>query len=172
MSEHRPTLDTYDDEVADEPTALAGSLEERVAARRRQLEERTTELFDLPGFEGICQVEMRVVGAKRQLAIMNEHQRIHDESKKVVRVACDLILAATVQFHSIVDDEGTTKLAEGVSWKSMAQAYDKTLDNTVRGRQALVRLLTENGVLDLLADWREWMRTRGVKVAEELKTDF
>jgi hypothetical protein len=54
----------------------------------------------------------------------------------------------------------------------MAQAYDKTLDNTVRGRQALVRLLTENGVLDLLADWREWMRTRGVKVAEELKTDF
>lgn len=160
------------DEVVDEPTPVLGSLEERIAARRQQLEQNQTELFDVPGFEGIVQVELRLVGAKRQLAVMKEHQRIRAEEKQVVRVACDLILAATVQFHAVVDDEGNTELAEDVTWKKLAQAYDPLLDGTIQGRQALVRMIGENGVLDLLAEWKEWMRTRGQKLTTELSQDF
>lgn len=172
MSEAPSNVGHDADGVVDEPTPVIGSLEERIAQRRRQLEDNQTAQFDVPGFEGIVKVELRIVGAKRQLAAINAHQRIHDESKKVVRFATDMLLAATVQFHSVVDDDGRTEVAEGASWRKLARAYDSTLDDTVTGPQAITRLITENGVLDLFAEWKDWMRTRGQKLATELAEGF
>lgn len=148
-----------------------GSLEARVAKRRQELERHTTEKFDVPGFEGVFQVELQIVGAKRQHAILTRHERIHDEYQKILRAGGDMLLAATVGFHAIVDAEGNTQPAE-TSWRQLAQAYDKSLDDTVEARVALIRLLGENGVVELVGDWRNWMRTRGVKLESELERDF
>lgn len=166
MSESEPVIDG----------PAAGSLEERIALRRQRLEQRDTEVFDVPGMEGIVLVEMRVLGGKRQFAAIAATERIHDDYRKVVQTASDLILAATVAFHKVLDD-GDTALAEGLTWKKIAQAVDPTLEDATLarkggGRVALARALGESSIMELMADWREWTRTRGSKIARELEADF
>lgn len=151
---------------------VAGSLEARVAERRKQLEQRTTELFDVPGFEDVFQVELQMVGWKRLRQIAAQHERVHEESQKELRTAADQLLAATVGFHAIVDEDGNTQSAEGVSWKGLAQAYDSKLDETTRGRVALLRLLGETQTVFLWNDWQTWMKTGSGKVERELEKDF
>jgi hypothetical protein len=163
---------TTHDEPAIAPAPVPGSLEARVAERREKLEQQTTELFDVPGFEDIFQVELRVVGGKRQHAILTEHERVHDEYQKLIRSGADMLLAATVAFHAVVDAEGNTQPAEGATWKALARAAHPDLPDTVKGRVALLRLLGENGVFDLVAAWRTWMKTRGQKINRELEKDF
>lgn len=149
-----------------------GSLEQRVAERREKLEQKTTELFDVPGYEGVFQVELRLLGGKRQFGIVEALERVHDDYRKALSAATDMILASTVGIHAIVDDEGTTALAEGMTWLRLAQAADKKLGPEVKSRAALIRLLGENGVLDLAGEWRMWMRNRGTKVDRDLERDF
>jgi len=158
------------------PTAGAapvlGSLEERVAARREKLESKTSELFDVPGYEGIFQVELRLLGGKRQFAIIEALERVHSDYQKALAAAADMVVASTVAIHAVVDEEGKTALAEGVTWTRLATAADKNLDPALKPRVALIRLLTENGVLELAGEWRNWMKNRGVKVEQELEKDF
>lgn len=180
-----PTVDTLSDEhvaAADvvasklglepRPTATPGSLEERVGRRREQLERKTTELFDVPGYEGVLQAELRLLGGKRQYAIVEALERVHDDYQKAIRAAAEMILASTVAIHEVVDDEGGTQVAEGVTWLHLARAADKKLGPEIQPRVALIRMLSENGVLELAGEWRLWMKNRGAKVDKALEQDF
>lgn len=154
-----------------------GSLEARVAERRRKLEQVTTELFDVPGFEGVFKVELQMLGGKRQFAIFKASEHVHDEYRQSVNIACDTILAATVAFHAVVNEEsGETALAEDVTWRKLAMVYDKTLEEATLlkrggGRIALSRLVSEADVIELVGEWKKWMQTRGQKVERDLE-DF
>lgn len=154
------------------PAGQPGSLEDRVGKRRETLEKRTTELFDVPGYQGVFQVEMRILGGKRRYAISEEHERVADEYQKGLRTAADSILKATVAIHSVLDEEGNTAVAEGVSWIRLARAANKNLGDDVKARPALIGMIGENGVIQLAEDWMKWMRTRGVKVEKDLEKDF
>ena len=163
------------EDLEEAPAALTGSLEARIAARREALEKRTTELFDVPGYEGIVKVEMRLVGGKRLHQIGQAHERLHDEYKKLLRTAEDIILAATVAFHN-VDANGEPQFAEGITWKRLAKAANRHLDEAHLearggGRVALEGLIGEAGVISLLGEWNQWTRTRGEGLARELE-DF
>ena len=154
-------------EIAEAPKPRLGSLEERIAQRREALERVRTEKFEVPGYEGIFMVELRMVGGKRQLAIVNKHERIRDEYRRLLSSAVDLVLAATVDFY-VLDAEGNPERADGATWLKLAQAADKTLPDSTTADVAILRLLGEQGVTDLAADWRMWMRNRGAKVEAEL----
>lgn len=168
MSTH-PAL-VENDEIPERKPA-PGSLEARVAARRRELESRTSDKFDVPGFEGVFQVELQVVGGKRQFALGQKAERIHDDYQRALRIAADCLLAATVGFHS-VDVEGETQPAEDCTWKKLAKAFDPNLDvDAMPARVSLIRLIGEEGVFDLADSWKKWMRTRGVEVEKALE-DF
>lgn len=159
-------------EVADAPRSIPGSLEDRVAQRHKKVAAATTETFDVPNYEGIFKVELQYIGGKRQHAIAKSHEHVRDEYQQTVRVASDLILAATVGFYSVVNDDGDTKPAEGCTWKRLAAAVDPTLSvDTVKGRVSIIRVLTEDGVIVLAGRYRQWMNNRGEKVDAEVR-DF
>ncbi len=149
-----------------------GSLEDRIAKRRAALEGNTTELFDVPNFQGVFKVELRVLGGKQQYRAIEKHARVQNEYQQNLRSATDLILAATVGIHAVIDpDEDTTQLAEGFTWLDAAKALDKNLDATTPPKAALVRVLGEAGVISLFGEWERWTTQRGAKVDEELVRD-
>lgn len=161
-------------EAVDVPTtngAAPMSFEARMQERRKQRESRTTEMFDPPGFEDLFKVEMQVLGYKRLADLTSKHARVRDESMRTLYIAADQVLAATAAFHKIMDD-GTLQEAEGCSWMVMAQAFDPTLDATVRPRAALIRLLGGTGVLELNNDWYMWNSRGNVEVDKGLAADF
>jgi hypothetical protein len=149
-----------------------GSFEERMQAVRRQRELRTTELFDVPGFEGIFRVEMRVLGVKRMNDIAFAHTRQRNDSLRALYIQADQLLAATVGFR-MVQDDGSEAEAEGMSWLDAARAYDPALDATIRPRAALIRLLDDGkGVGELHGDWYQWNTRGNEQVDGELAEDF
>jgi hypothetical protein len=151
---------------------LPGSFEARMQERRVQREQRTTELFDVPGFEDIFRVEMQVVGFKPQADIALRYQRQRDDGMRLLTIAAETVCAATVGFHMIVED-GTTAEAEGdPTWVDMARAYDPTLGADTVERVALIRLLEGQGVLALNAVWSEWNMRGNERVDKELAADF
>jgi hypothetical protein len=150
---------------------VPGSFEARMQERRKQREQRTTEVFDVPGFEDLFKVEMKVLGYKRLAGIAEPHTRVRDDSMRALYIAADQILASTVAFHRIMED-GSLQEAEGATWFDMAHAFDPTIDGTVKPRAALIRLLDGQGVLELSNDWYTWNGRGNAQVDKDLGADF
>jgi hypothetical protein len=150
---------------------IPGSFEARMQERRRQREERTTEMFGPPGFEDLFRVEMQVVGYKRMADIALRHQRQRDDGLRSLYIAADQVLTATVAFH-LVKDDGTLDEIEHASWVAIAQRMYPELDENTRPRVALIRLLEGPGVLELNNDWYAWNTRGNVDVERELSLDF
>lgn len=174
---HLPEL-ILDDEIeakaAPEHKPTLGSLEARVAERRAKLEAETTHRFDVPGYEGVLKVELQLVGGKRQHAIFKKHEVVRREYDQTLRVGGEIILAATCGFYSVVGEQEV--LAENCTWKRLAKAAHPYLDDAVLeapggNRVALVTLISEEGVLDLVGEWKKWSRNRGADLEEALE-DF
>lgn len=147
------------------------SFEARMQKRRVQREQRTTEIFEVPGFEDLFKVEMQVVGYKRLADIALANQRQRDDALKTLAIAAEQIIAATAGFYKIQDD-GSLARAEGATWQMFARAFDPSLDQTVKPRVALVRLLEGQGVLTLHSEWYIWNGRGSEEVDEELVKDF
>jgi hypothetical protein len=149
-----------------------GAFEARMQEVRRQREQRTTEVFEVPGFESIIKVELRVLGYKKTTDVAIQHVRQRDDSLRALYTAADQLLAATVAFHKIQAD-GSLEAAEGLSWLQLAQAYDPSINATVRPRTALIRLLDDGkGVNELHGAWYSWNTRGNEKVDGELEQDF
>ena len=152
--------------------AVPGSFDARMQERRVQREQRTTQIFDVPGFEDLFQVEMQVVGYKRMADIALKHQRQRDESLQALYIAADQVLAATVGFHKVRDDGRGIEEAEGATWLTLAHAFDPQLGPDTRPRVAVIRLLDGPGVLALNNDWYAWNTRGNGTVDRELGLDF
>jgi hypothetical protein len=150
---------------------LPGSFEARMQERRVQREQRTTELFEPPGFEDMFRVEMQVVGYRRLSAIAFRHQRGRDDGMRLLAIAAETIAEATVGFHLVLGD-GTTVATEKTDWLEIAQAYDPTLGPDTIERVAMIRLLEGQGVTTLMAAWSEWNLRGNQEVDQELAADF
>jgi hypothetical protein len=155
-----------------QPTAAPGSLEARVAERRKKLESQTTAMFEVPGYEDLFQVELQMIGWKRLRSIAAGHERVRDDAQRELRTAADHLLAATVGFHAVVDDEGTTEPAEDASWRKIASAADPSIDGSVPTRALLTRFLGESPTIFLWTEWQEWMKTGASKLERDLEKDF
>jgi hypothetical protein len=167
-----PEEDTRLEAVHHNGKPLPGSFEARMQERRVQREQRTTELFDVPGFEDLFRVEMQVVGFKPQADIALRYQRQRDDGMRLLAIAAETVCEATVGFHMVRDD-GTTVEADGdPGWVDMARAYDPTLAVDTIERVALIRLLEGQGVLALNAQWSEWNMRGNQQVEKDLSADF
>jgi hypothetical protein len=157
---------------AQDQAARNGSFEQRMQAVRRQREQRTTELFEVPGFEHLFKVEMQVLGVKRMNDVAFAHTRQRDDSLRALYIQADQVLAATVAFHKIADD-GQLAEADGMTWLDAAKAYDPNLNATVRPRVALIRLLDDGkGLGELHGAWYAWNTRGNEEVDRELTADF
>ena len=149
-----------------------GAFEQRMQDVRRQREQRTAEMFDVPGFEGIVKVELQVLGYRKMTDIGMGHVRQRDDALRALYTAADQLLAATVGFHKVQPD-GTLEPAEGMTWTMLAQAYDPALNATVRPRAALIRVLDDGkGVTELHGEWYGWNTRGNERVDGELTEDF
>ena len=149
-----------------------GSFEDRMQEVRRQREQRTTERFEVPGFEDLFEVEMQVLGVKRMNDIAFKHVRVRDDSMRALYIQADQVMAATVAFHKLQPD-GETAPAEDMTWMDAARAYDPNLSATITPRAALIRLLDDGkGLGELHGSWYGW-NTRGNDIVDkELGRDF
>ena len=150
---------------------LAGSFEARIRARRTEREQRTTELFEPPGFEDLFRVEMQVLGYRHLADIALKHQRQRDDAMRALYLAADQVLAATVAFH-LVKDDGSLDVIDDASWLELARRMYPELDATTRPRVAIIRLLEAAGVLALNNDWFDWNTHGNAQVDRELSGDF
>ena len=149
-----------------------GSFETRMQEVRQQREQRTTEKFEVPGFEGLFEVEMQVLGVKRMNDIAFKHARVRDDSLRALYIEADQVLAATVAFHKIQPD-GDTAVADGMTWMDAARAYDPSLSATVSPRGAVIRLLDDGkGLGELHGSWYSWNTRGNDSVDKELGRDF
>lgn len=155
-----------------ELAARDASFEERLQERRRQREQRTTELFEPPGFEDLFRVEMQAVSYKRLADIALKHQRQRDEALQALYISADQILAATVGFRKVGPEGELQELDGPLTWVDLARGFDPTLDATVRPRAALIRLLEGAGVIELNGDWYTWNTRGNAQVDRELSEDF
>jgi len=152
-------------------TARVGSLAARIAARRDELEKREDDLIDVPGFEDIFRLQVQPVGSKTQQRIIERHERVHDRALRNQYVNADILIAATVGFHEVLAD-GSTRHAEGVTWKDIAQARRPELGPELTHRQALLAVIPDH-LLNLFAtDYMDWLRGTGVSVNNDLERDF
>ena len=150
---------------------LAGSFAARMQERRREREQRTTEMFEPPGFEDLFRVEMQVLGFKALSDIVMSHQRQRDEGLRNLYITADIVLAATVGFHLVKDDDVLDPIEDG-TWLSIARAMYPELDEMTRPRVALIRLLEGQGIAALASDWNEWNTRGNGQVDMELRRDF
>jgi hypothetical protein len=149
-----------------------GSFEERMQEIRRQREQRTTELFEVPGFEGVFEVEMQVLGVKRMNDIAFKHTRVRDDSLRALYIQADQVMAATVGFCKVQPD-GERAKAEDLTWMALARAYDPNLSTTVSPRAALVRLTDDGkGLGELHGSWYSWNTRGNEAVDKDLGRDF
>jgi hypothetical protein len=151
-----------------------GSFEDRMQEVRKQREQRTTEMFEVPGFEHLFEVEMQVLGVKKMNDIAFKHTRVRDDSMRALYVEADQVMAATVAFHKFRGDgSGETDLAEGMTWMDAARAYDPNLSVTVSPRAAIIRLLDDGkGLGELHGSWYTWNTRGNESVEKELGQDF
>jgi hypothetical protein len=139
--------------------------------RRREREQRTTSLFDPPGFEGVFKVELQVLSYKTLADIVMAHQRQHDESLRNLYINADIVLAATVAFHRELDD-GTVEEIDDADWLALARLAYPELPDSTRERVALIRLLEGQAIATLANDWNEWNTHGNAQVDGELRRDL
>lgn len=162
-----PTDQQHEAEVEATIAASApteGSLASYMQEQRQRVEADQSVKIPLPRFPAL-EVELRPVDYKREFAIgkVNE-KRVRDEANRMLYIMTDTIGQATVGFHT-----GGQPLA-GVdnSWNALVvKAYPEAVQ--LNTREAIIRLLTEDGVGSLYRDYYEWRESRGEDVAGELE---
>jgi|SRR5579875_3475680 len=155
----------------EESTPALGSLAARIAERRREIDNATTELFDVPKYADVFRLELRRLPLKRLVAIAQSVERIHDDALRALYSMADTILAATVAFHEVRDD-GSTRPAPGLTWQQLAHAYDPNLDESVQPRVALLRIIGDAELTLLFQDYQTWLRNGSPRAEKELERDF
>ena len=156
-----------------EPEANGTSLEARMRARRNEVEGLTSQKFPLPRYEEVASVELRYLGFERQRNLYERSKRQRSIAIRELYTAADQLLAATVGFyemHGAEDDEGTSV---DYTWVTLARAVlgDQLRDDATP-RQALLALISPEGVPALWNDWQEWMGGQRPDVDREVASDF
>jgi hypothetical protein len=149
--------------AVDEPT----SLEARMAARGEELDDLRIEIFEVPRWEQMLAVELRMLSWKRLRKVVEKHRRQTVDLRDLY-TAADQILLATVGFYEVNDGNRTP--APNMSWTKAYQAWKRTSD--VTPRQALLGLVGDVQTIVLWNDWQEWMKGSRPDVDRELQEDF
>lgn len=163
---------TREMDVAEESEVTGGgSLKARMGRRGRELESQRSEVFEVPGYDEIIAVELRMLGYEESRKI---GQRVARHTREVAMqelyAFCDQILAATEGFFEV---DGDRRVPIDATWTSLARdASPVKLPEELTPRQALISLVGDRRVAYLFTAWEEWMRGERSDVDEEVVRDF
>jgi hypothetical protein len=179
MSETRPYID--DPEVTGDPdeglpadttVAVDDSLEARARRRVQELENEQTEIFEVPGWQDILGVELRLIGWEEGRKIGSRLRKVKPEAIRELYIMCDLILAATDGLHEILPHGGTKQSRH--TWTSLAQAVlpPSELPDNLTPRRALLAIVNDKRIPALYAVWQNWSGGARAETIEEVVEDF
>lgn len=170
MSDHH----VQDPEAAADDTANGtremGSLASRMEHRAQEIESAVTEIFPIPMWEDILAVELSLVGWERLRKMVAKHNRQRNEAIRELYVAADQLLAATVAFYEVGEDNAQTPVEQ--TWITLARATGKPLSDDLTPRQAVIALMGDTNVLVLWKEWQDWQSSRRGETDEEVAKDF
>lgn len=156
-------------EEDEENTNVQGSLAARMRGRAQELERQVTETFDIPGWEDILAVELRLMPWATLRGIGQRNRKVKQAAIQELYTAADSIITATEQFYEVAG-EHKTPLEE--SWITLAKRTGRPLPEDLTQRQAVIALVGDTRVMVLYNEWSEWMQGERRDVDEEVMRDF
>jgi hypothetical protein len=147
-----------------------GSLAARMKRRGKELESQRTEVFEIPGWEEILAVELRVLGYEESRKIGRRLSKLRNESLQELYSYADQIVAATEGFYEV---DGDRRTPVDKTWMDLARAASPNkLPEDLTPRMAVISLVGDRRVAYLFSDYEEWMRGERQGVDEEVVRDF
>jgi hypothetical protein len=148
----------------------AGSLADRIKQRREALENQTTTVLELPGYEDMLAVEFRLLGWQLQRKIAERHVRIKDKAIRELYTAADTLLTAQIGTYEITESGEQKPISD--DWFGLCARAGISLRDDTTLRQAMIALLTDSGVTSLVIEWNEWAENRGKDVGDDVVRGF
>lgn len=149
-----------------------GSLLQRMKAQQERMQSQRTDKFPVPNWGNLIHVELRALGWDAMQKTIDRHARIRDTGTRVVYVAADQLLTATVRFWE-VDDNGEPTIESDATWTSLAHGVVPNFPEDGTPRQAMLALITPSSrVVYLWNDWSDWTGAEKQEIDEELAEDF
>jgi hypothetical protein len=152
----------------------ASSLKARMKARQAELQDRTTEIFPVPLFDAILAVELKAVEWEETEQALEKHLR--RPQRMMLLTAADEVVAATVAFYEIGEDDSLELIEDAEAWSDIATAYldeDFTaMPPATLERVALISLISEQGVMALSGQYRQWLGGANVGISKAVRRDF
>jgi hypothetical protein len=178
VSEHQiyedgtePTYEPGPPEAVEEPQTRDDSLSGRMKQRAEQLSAQKTEIFDVPGFEGIVAVEFRMLSYERSRKIGQANDKVRSVAMRELYNMADQLVIATERFYEVMPD-GTRKPVNH-DWVSLARGgLDRPLPAGLTPRQALLAVVGDRRVSFLYGEWEDWQRGERTEIDSEVVRDF
>jgi hypothetical protein len=152
----------------------ASSLKGRMEARAAELANRKTEVFPIPRYDSVIAVELKAISWEKTQEIIERHSRVG--TRQTLNASADEIVFSTVAFHELKPD-GSLELVEDVhSWSEVTQALlgispPEGPYNT-RERVCMLSLVSDQGVMALSAQFRQWLGGVSSGISEAVRQDF
>jgi len=155
----------------------SGSLAERAAARRQQLLERTTTILDVPGYEGILQMEYRALSYAEIRRIGSRNGRISDDAAREQATSADMLIMASEQAYELdpeTPDDFSKRKALGMGWGvPLARNLGVQVSETMTVRQAVMACFAhDTWLVQHYREWDTWASEAQIDVDEEQRLDF
>jgi hypothetical protein len=157
------------------PRVASTSLRERMRRHKAELEDRTTELFPVPNWDGILVVELRPVDWDDTEESIGRHSR--RERGQILRTGADEIVNGTVAFYELdPEGEAVEQVEDARLWSQLLESYTDTelgeMPHEIRERTALIELCTDQGVMALSTTFRRWMVGAKSGIGNQVRRDF
>lgn len=130
-------------EVVEQEAAPTGaiSLKDKVAARRRQLEQTNTITLPIPGYEDLLAARYKPLGFEPTMKIVERNEKL-GTADQVVANAADSLVVACEEILEIVgeDDNGPIYQSTGHKWTTngVREIFDVDLPDGTTARDAIL----------------------------------
>lgn len=155
----------------EEGTPQGNSLQARMQARAKELQDQKTEIFDVPGFEGILSVEFRMLSFETSRKIGMDNERVRSPAMRDLYTMADQLVRATEGFYEEMPDGSRRRIQH--DWVSLAYGgLDRPLPQNLTPRQALLAVVGDRRVPVLANQWEEWQLGERRGINDAVVSDF
>jgi hypothetical protein len=140
-----------------------------MARRADELEKHQSDWFEIPGFEGLLEVELRPLAWKTIRGVQKRNERIRDEALREVYNMADQVATATMGFREILPGDQHRPLED--DWMALARRMRDCPDD-LSPRKAILFLVGDKRLPFLINEWGEWAKSARHLVDEEVVRDF
>lgn len=167
---HEPFEDEPETEILP-----ADSLAGRIAERRRDLERKTTEDFDVPGYEGILVARYKVVGYAANRKIGKRHESMPAWIKAELYTMADTLILANVDLLENGGDDPAGHRPLGLRWgvKAAQDLFRCQLPDNATARQAMFAIFPDDmKLMRHYGDVSQWILGNNPRIDDDLAADL